>query len=92
MNNLKRCTKVERGAFVNIKALRELEMVGFPKVQFMDLKGILANFDGTLEKVDVEAKVELLGDHLSPAYTPRLTRYGSISVMHGVTQMIICIC
>ena len=48
----------------------------------------MANFDGTLEKVDVEAKVELLGDHLSPAYTPRLTRYGSISVIHGVTQMI----
>ena len=59
----------------------------------MDLKGILANFDGTLEKVDVEAKVELLGDHLSPAYTPRLTRYRSVSVMHGVTQqMIISIC
>ena len=33
MNNLKRCTKVERGAFVNIKALRELEMVGLPKVR-----------------------------------------------------------
>ena len=29
---------MERGAFVNIKALRELEMVGLPKVQFMDLK------------------------------------------------------
>ena len=54
---------------------------------------------GNLEKVDrnepklEEAKVELLGDHLSPAYTPRLTRYRSVSVMHGVTQqMIISIC
>ena len=78
MNNLKRCTKVERGAFVNIKALKELEMVGLPKVVFMDIKGILANFE-TLEKVDVELKVELLGDHLSPAYTQRLTRLG----IHG---------
>ena len=78
MNDLRRCTKVERGAFANIKALKELEMVGLPKVVFMDIKGILANFE-TLEKVDVEVKVELLGDHLSPAYTPRLTRLG----VHG---------
>ncbi len=75
MNDLNKCTKVERGAFANIKALRVLEMVGLPKVIFMDVKGILANFE-TLEAVDVEVKVPLLGDHLSPAYTPRLRRLG----------------
>lgn len=75
MNNLVKCTKVERGAFSNIRALRQLEMNGLPKVLFMDIKGILQNFD-TLETVKVELKEPLVGDHLSPAYTPRLKKLG----------------
>ena len=75
INDLKMCTKVERGAFSNIKALKEFELSGLPKVMFMDTKGILNNFK-TLEKVNVEVKVDLVGDHLSPAYSTRLNKLG----------------
>jgi len=42
---------------------------------FMDIRGILANFN-TLEEVIVDFKEELIGDHLAPAYSPRLRLLG----------------
>ncbi len=75
MNDLYRCTKVERGAFSNLDALKVFEMVGLPKVVFMDVRGILMNFH-MLEQVDVEIKDELIGDHFEPSYTPRLEKLG----------------
>ena len=38
MSHLPKCTKVERGAFANIKALKVFEMIDLPKVMFMDVK------------------------------------------------------
>ena len=94
MNNLKSCKKVEASAFSNLKALEEFQMVGLPKVVFMNVKGILDNFD-TLEKVQVEVKDSLLGDHLRPAFTPRLNAVGvsgskikniAIGALNGVSS------
>ena len=75
MNDLRKCTKVERAAFTNLKALRRFEMTGLPKVGFVDTRGILRNFEA-LEEVEVEVKDSLVGDHFSPSYTPRLRRLG----------------
>ena len=75
MSHLQKCTKVETGAFHNLKALRILEMYDLPMVMFMDVRGILANFK-TLEEVSVDFKETLVGDHLSPAYSPRLKKLG----------------
>ena len=75
MSHLQKCTKVETGAFHNLKALRTLEMYDLPMVMFMDIRGILANFK-TLEEVLVDFKEPLVGDHLSPAYSPRLKKLG----------------
>ena len=75
MSHLQKCTKVETGAFHNLKALRVLEMYDLPMVMFMDVRGILANFK-TLEEVSVDFKETLVGDHLSPAYSPRLKKLG----------------
>ena len=75
MSHLHKCTKVETGAFQNLKALRNLNMFDLPMIMYMDVRGILANFQ-TLEEVIVDFKESLVGDHLSPAYSPRLKKLG----------------
>merc|ERR1712223_1929146 len=50
MSRLTKCTKIETGAFQNLKALRILEMYDLPMLLYMDIKGILSNFM-TLEEV-----------------------------------------
>jgi Leucine-rich repeat (LRR) protein len=75
MSHLYKCTKVETGAFENLKALKVLEMYDLPMVMFMDIRGILSNFQ-TLEEVIVDFKESLVGNHLSPAYSPRLKKLG----------------
>lgn len=75
MAHLKKCTKIETGAFSSFKALQVLHMFDLPMVMFMDVRGILANFN-TLEEVIVDFKESLIGDHLSPAYSPRLRVLG----------------
>ncbi len=75
MNSLHKCTKVERGAFVNLKALSVLELSDLPMVMFMDVRGILSNFQ-TLEEVVIDFKEPIVGDHFSPAYSPRLRKLG----------------
>ncbi len=75
MNDLVKCTKVERGAFANLNSLARFEMNNLPRVNFVDVRGILRHF-GALEEVEVEVKDALVGDHFSPAYTPRLRKVG----------------
>ena len=77
MSHLTKCTKIETGAFQNLKALRILEMYDLPMLLYMDIKGILSNFM-TLEEVIVDFKGQkgLVGDHLSPAYSARLRKLG----------------
>ena len=75
MSHLNKCTKVETGAFQNLKALKVLSMYDLPMIMYMDVRGILANFQ-TLEEVVVDFKEPLVGDHLSPAYSPRLMKLG----------------
>ena len=75
MSHLPKCTKVETGAFQNFKALEILEMYDLPMVMFMDVRGILSNFK-TLEEIILDFKESLIGDHLSPAYSPRLRVLG----------------
>ena len=39
MSSLPKCTKVERGAFVNLKVLQSLSMYNLPMVQYLDVRG-----------------------------------------------------
>ena len=75
MIHLNRCTKIDRNAFSNLKALHSLKMYGYPKVNNIDVKGILASFN-TLQQVHVEVKDPTVGDHLTPAFSPRLETVG----------------
>ena len=94
MTHLDKCTKIDRSAFGNMGALRSLDMYGYPKVSYIDVKGILANFN-TLEHAYVEVKDPIVGDHLTPAFSPRLRRVGvmgskieniAISALHGISS------
>merc|ERR1712218_702150 len=69
-------------------------MYGYPKVVYIDVKGILEGFN-TLESVEVEVKDPTVGDHLTPAFSPRLSSVGvmgdqiqhiAISALVGITS------
>ena len=45
MNHLDKCTKIDRTAFANLGALKSISMFGFPKTSYIDVKGILSNFN-----------------------------------------------
>jgi len=77
MTDLEQCNKIDRNAFSNLKALRSLKMRGYPKVAYIDVKGILQSFN-TLETVQVEVKDPTVGDHLTPAFSPRLQKVGVV--------------
>jgi len=97
MNNLEKCTKIDRTAFSNLGSLKRLDMYGYPKVTFIDVKGILESFN-TLEHAYVEVKDRIVGDHLTPAFSPRLKSVGvmgknieniAISALHGISSKMI---
>ena len=94
MTHLDKCTKIDRNAFSNLVALKSLKMYGYPKVAFIDVKGILESFN-TLESVMVEMKEPTVGDQLTPAFSPRLHSVGvmgdriqhiAISALNGITS------
>ena len=97
LTNLDKCTKIDRSAFANMVALKSLYLYGYPKVSYIDVKGILESFN-TLEQVYVEVKDPIVGDHLTPAFSPRLRNIGvmgdrieniAISALHGISSRII---
>ena len=94
MAHLDKCTKIDRTTFSNLVALKILKMYGYPKVVYIDVKGILEGFN-TLESVEVEVKDPTVGDHLTPAFSPRLESVGvmgdkiqhiAISALVGITS------
>ena len=94
MTHLDKCTKIDRSAFSNLGALKSLDMYGYPIVTYIDVKGILESFN-TLEHTYVEVKDPIVGDHLTPAFSPRLRSVGvmgenveniAISALHGITS------
>ena len=94
MTHLDKCTKIDRNAFSNLVALKSLKMHGYPRVAYIDVKGILESFN-TLESVMVEMKEDLIGDQLTPAFSPRLLDVGvtgdkikhiAISALNGITS------
>merc|ERR1719233_2172246 len=55
MIHLDKCTKIDRNAFSKLVALKSLKMYGYPKVAYIDVKGILGSLN-TLENVHVDVK------------------------------------
>lgn len=94
MVDLKQVSKIEKTAFGNMAALKRLDMYGYPKLPYLDVKGILESFN-TLEHVSVEVKDSIVGDQLTPTFSPRLRRIGvmgpkveniAISALAGISS------
>ena len=97
MVNLEKCTKIDKTAFGNMAALQRLDMYGYPKLNYLDVKGILSSFN-TLEHVYVEVKEPIVGDQLNPTFSPRLRQIGvmgpkieniAISALAGISSKVI---
>ena len=97
MIDLEKCSKIDRNAFGNMAALKRLDMYGYPKLTYLDVKGILGAFN-TLEHVYVEVKEPIVGDQLTPTFSPRLRRIGvmgpkveniAISALAGISSKVI---
>lgn len=76
MNDLERCSRIEKSAFKSLKNLSHLEAYGFPKLGYVDIKGILLNMMA-LEIVNLETKDATIGsEQLQTILNPRLRELG----------------
>ncbi|CAG0918240.1 unnamed protein product [Notodromas monacha] len=73
LDHLPECTKIEKGAFAGLRKLTRLELHSYPKLGFLDTRGILAQFRAP-RSVAVEVKGSVVNDDLHPAFNPRLER------------------
>ncbi|XP_058975198.1 protein artichoke-like [Musca domestica] len=76
LNDLIKCTRLEKNAFKDITHLSSLEAFNLPSVGYLDLQGILELLPG-LEMIDVEVKDTSIGtEQIQPAKHPRLRSLG----------------
>ncbi len=74
--SLEKCTRIERNAFKNLPNLARLDAYDFPRLGYLDVKGILNELPG-LETLDVEVKdTTIANDQLQPSNHPRLKELG----------------
>ncbi|EEZ97737.1 protein artichoke [Tribolium castaneum] len=72
ITSLLQCEKIEKGAFKSLKNLSILKAFEFPKLGYIDLKGLLSHLP-SLEHVTIETKDAAVGaDQLQPLLQPRL--------------------
>ncbi|XP_028026162.1 protein artichoke [Bombyx mandarina] len=76
MNNLDKCTRIEKNAFRSLPNLIELRAFGYPRLGYFDVQGTL-QYLFALEKLDVELKDTNIGpDQLHSTLHPRLEELG----------------
>lgn len=76
IHSLDMCTRIERNAFKNLPNLARLEAYDYPRLGYLDVKGVLNELPG-LETLDVEIKDTAVGsDQLQPSNHPRLKELG----------------
>lgn len=74
--DLESIMKIEKNAFKPLGRLREIRAYGFPRLGYLDVKGILQNLP-TLELLDIELKDGTVGsDELTYVMHPRLRYLG----------------
>lgn len=74
--DLESVMKIEKNAFRALTRLREMRAYGFPRLGYLDVKGILQNLP-TLELLDIELKDSTVGsDELTYVMHPRLRYLG----------------
>ncbi|XP_032516138.2 protein artichoke isoform X2 [Danaus plexippus] len=76
MENLEKCTKIEKNAFRPLSNLVELRAYGYPRLGYFDVQGAL-QYVLAMEKLDVEVKDTNVGpDQLHSTLHPRLEELG----------------
>lgn len=76
IHSLDKCTRIERNAFKNLPNLSNLQAYDYPRLGYMDVKGMLNELPG-LEVLDIEIKDQAVGsDQLQPSNHPRLRELG----------------
>uniref|UniRef100_A0A1I8Q9R3 LRRCT domain-containing protein n=1 Tax=Stomoxys calcitrans TaxID=35570 RepID=A0A1I8Q9R3_STOCA len=76
LNDMAKCTRLEKNAFRDLPNLSSLEAYNLPSVGYLDLQGIMELLPG-LEMLDVEVKDTALGsEQIQPAKHPRLRSIG----------------
>ena len=73
LDNLPECTKIEKDAFQGLRKVKSLSLHDYPKIGYLDTKGILRNFRAP-EEVQVEVKNSVVNDDLHTAFNPRLSK------------------
>ncbi|CAH1727580.1 unnamed protein product [Chironomus riparius] len=76
IHSLEKCSRIEKMAFKNLPNLSNLQAYDYPRLGYMDVKGILNELPG-LEVLDIEIKDTAVGsDQLQPSNHPRLKELG----------------
>lgn len=76
IHSLEKCSLIERNAFKNLPSLAKLDAYEYPRLGYLDVKGMLNELPG-LESLDVEIKDTAVGsDQLHPSNHPRLKELG----------------
>lgn len=76
IHSLEKCSRIERNAFKNLPNLARLDAYDYPRLGYLDVKGVLNELPG-LETLDVEIKDTAVGsDQLHPSNHPRLKELG----------------
>ncbi|XP_059479596.1 protein artichoke [Neocloeon triangulifer] len=75
LKNLEVLSRLEAGALQPLSNLEELEAYGYPRLGYLDVKGILSVLP-PLEKLDIEMKDAALSDQLAAARHPRMKEIG----------------
>lgn len=76
IHSLEKCSRIEKNAFKNLPNLSKLDAYDYPRLGYLDVKGILNELPG-LEHLDIEIKDQAVGiDQLQPANHPRLKELG----------------
>jgi len=76
LNNLQWLMKIEKNAFKTLPHLKKLKSYGFPRLGYLDVKGILQNLP-TLQVLDIEFKDTTVGsDELTYVMHPMLRYLG----------------
>ncbi|XP_065339590.1 protein artichoke [Cloeon dipterum] len=75
IKNLEFLSRLEAGALQPLSNLDELQAYGYPRLGYLDVKGILSLLP-PLEKLDIEMKDASLSDQLAAARHPRMREIG----------------
>lgn len=76
MHDLRQCVRIEKNAFKNLRNLSYLDAYNYPKLGYIDIKGLLKN-TMSIEEINIETKDASIGsEQLHTILNPRLRELG----------------